>query len=228
MRLLSLLMFFTISCQHSNSTTKNNFDDDWQDLVATGTLDLEPNGENESLEGVWDFDEEQGLLVTIANDDEKKIFDLKTKELYLDFIIEFEFALSDGGNSGIKYYVDNSLPAVGLEYQIIDSKHKDSKLPRRKTASLYDLFPAKGAELKPIGEFNKAKIIANAGNIQHWLNGELVLEANIDGDDFSKAKKRSKFEELDGFAYSRPSIVVLQHHGEVVSFRNVRIRHLID
>lgn len=154
--------------------------------------------------------------------------DIITTRTFKDFEFTAEFKISDGGNSGIKYFL---LPNtnLGCEFQIIDDKkHADAMLGEngnRKTAALYDIMPPNpNKPYKPAGEWNTIRIITKGNHVEHWLNGVKVLEYEKGSEAFREAIARSKFNKTAGFAETSPSPILLQAHGDKVSFRNIKIR----
>jgi len=167
--------------------------------------------------------------------------DIVTTEEFSDFELKLDFRISKGTNSGIKYYVTENEgevvgSAFGLEYQILDDKnHPDANKGRngnRKLASLYDMIPAKNTNPNPIGEWNHARIISNNGHVEHWLNGEKVLEYERGSENFRKMVKMSKYSAPEYDAYgerfgeAEEGHILLQEHGHNVSFRNIKIKTL--
>lgn len=161
--------------------------------------------------------------------------DIVTVGTYGDFELKVDFKLTEGANSGIKYYVDTDLnkgpgSSIGLEYQILDdARHPDAKLGNHKgsrtLASLYDLIqadPDKPAH--PIGEWNSAHIISKGGHVEHWLNGMKVLEYKRGSEDFRKLVSESKYAKWPNFGEAEKGHILLQDHGDRVSFKNVKIR----
>ena len=163
--------------------------------------------------------------------------DIITKEQFGNFELELECRLTEGANSGIKYFVVNTFPGnkgnyLGLECQLIDNeRHEDAKLGRdgnRKMASLYDLIPAKiTRKILPPGKWNKIRIIVNGSHVEHWLNGEKVLEFNRHSNEYRELVRISKYNNLEGFGEHGKGHILLQGHSDEVSFRNIRIREII-
>ena len=170
--------------------------------------------------------------------------DLLTRARFASFELALDFRLSAGANSGFKYFVQpdlrpidaNGVPAatgsaIGCEYQLLDDlRHPDAKLGRdgnRTLASLYDLIPAT-AEKRPnaIGEWNTARIVARGPRVEHWLNGGKVLEYERGSGDFRRLVAESKYRNIPGFGEWPDGHVLLQDHGDEVSFRNLKIRVL--
>jgi hypothetical protein len=162
--------------------------------------------------------------------------DIVTVETFPAFDLKLDFRLTPGANSGVKYYVDTDLnkaegSAIGLEYQLLDdARHPDAKEGRggnRTLASLYDLIPAAaGKKAKPIGEWNEARILSNGRHVEHWLNGEKVLEYERGSAEFRRLVAESKYKVWPAFGEKPSGNILLQDHGNRVDFRNVKIKVL--
>jgi hypothetical protein len=159
--------------------------------------------------------------------------DIVTLNEYSSFELTVDFKLTEGANSGIKYFVIEQQPktpgsAKGLEYQVLDdAKHPDAKLGingNRTLASLYDIMPAKNKKVKPIGEWNRARILVKGKHVEHWLNGAKVLEFERGGKDFLAHKAESKFKDIPEFGEYKKGRILLQDHGNQVFYRNIKIR----
>jgi len=163
--------------------------------------------------------------------------DIVTEVPYGDFELLVDFKLSPGANSGIKYYVDTEInrgegSAIGLEYQILDDAlHPDAKLGNhegsRTVSSLYDLMRAvPDKPIQAIGEWNTAYILSRDKHVEHWLNGMKVLEYERGSDAFRKLVAKSKYVVWPGFGELEKGSILLQDHGDEVSFKNIKIRPL--
>jgi hypothetical protein len=161
--------------------------------------------------------------------------DLITTETYENFEFTFEWKISEGGNSGIKYNVSEDMStsnppqsaALGFEYQVLDDEnHADGVDPTHRSASLYDMIPPENKALKPVGEFNQSRIVFNKNLGEHWLNGTKVLEYNLSTTQFDSLLAASKYKIYPGFGDKRKGHLVLQDHTDDVWYRNLKIKVL--
>jgi hypothetical protein len=161
--------------------------------------------------------------------------DIVTVSKYKNFELIVDFMYKPGANSGIKYFVDTeinngALASIGCEYQILDDNlHPDAKLGiagNRKLAGLYDLIAPKNQKDNGPDKWNRAVIIVNGNRVQHWLNGQMTLEYERGNDKWRELVATSKFKTSPGFGEVKEGRILLQEHGNVVSFKNIKIREL--
>jgi len=185
-----------------------------------------------------------GLLTIQATNGEESAGpgDIITEQKYSNFEFELEFKITEGANSGIKYFVDPELnkgpgSAIGLEFQILDdNNHPDAKkgvLGNRTVGSAYDLIAAKNlihpgqAKRKlfnGVGQWNKARILVNDGKVEHWLNNIKVVEFDRHSQIFQALVNYSKYKDWPSFGQLPEGNILLQDHGNTVHFRSIKIR----
>lgn len=187
--------------------------------------------------GGWVIRNGTMTILGSAGGEAANVGDIVTRDQYSAFDLSFEFRMSRGANSGVKYFVtlneDTKGSAIGLEYQILDDKvHPDAKLGRngdRTLASLYDLIPAKKQErfIRPIGAWNTGRIIVYPNNhVEHYLNGVKVLEYERGSKEFKDLVKISKYVIWKNFGEAKQGHILLQDHGFEVNFRSIKIKPL--
>lgn len=185
--------------------------------VKNGALCNTSKGGGESTNG--------GDIITIAE--------------YDNFELSWEWKmLTPGGNSGVKYFVqegksENEKYGYGIEYQLLDDANHpwmmEGKMEPgdyRTVAAAYELFPAKNKKLKMLGEYNHSKVGVKDGKVTHWLNGIKVLEFDRFSDEFKQKVSESKFANVENFGQWDSGHILFQDHGSEVCFKNIKIREL--
>ncbi|MDT0647996.1 DUF1080 domain-containing protein [Zunongwangia sp. F260] len=182
---------------------------------------------------------ENGELIVLSSGGEESAAggDIVTTNLYEDFELKFDFKLTEGANSGVKYYVDTDInkgpgSSIGLEYQVLDDEnHPDAKLGNhegsRTLASLYDLIQANpNKPVNPPGEWNSGRIVSKDNHVEHWLNGTKVLEYERRSEDYRQLVAESKYDQWPQFGEKDQGHILLQDHGDRVAFKNIKIKTL--
>jgi len=159
--------------------------------------------------------------------------DILSDGQFEQFELQWEWKIAPSGNSGLKYFVlESRNAALGHEYQMIDdnleadASHGSGK---RVTAAFYDVLkPAIKPHPKAAGEINQSRVVVKADKVQHWLNGEKVLEYSCGSPALKSAVAESKFKNVPGFGERVRGHILLQEHGSPVWFRNLKLRELSD
>ena len=199
--------------------------------------------------------------------------DLVSKETYQDFELAFDWKISPGGNSGVKYRIQEfpillaaerqphgvkfedlvdaavkdhvtsrsvikpgekaQIYVIGFEYQLIDNgRHPDAlRGPLYQSGSVYSIFPPSRDVTRPVGEFNHSQLVLKGNHVEHWLNGEEVVDADLDSPPVKEtlAKRWAKDSPVYNLLVNQPKKlcpISLQNHGDAVWFRAIKIRKL--
>jgi hypothetical protein len=229
----------------TNDLTPKEKEEGWKllwDGVSTegwrgARLDVFPQGGWSMENGVLSLEKGDGGESTNGGD-------IVTIKKYKDFILEVDFLITKGANSGIKYFVDPDLntgegSAIGCEYQILDNKnHPDAKMGvagNRTLGSLYDLIKADallhGEDESPlrfngIGSWNRARIEVHGSKVSHHLNGVKIVEYERGTQMWKALVAYSKYKDWPAFGEAETGHILLQDHGDVVSFKNIKILEL--
>ena len=158
--------------------------------------------------------------------------DIVTENEYDNFDLQLEWKVAPKGNSGIMFYVkeDPQYPYpwhTGPEIQVLDNAgHADAQITKHRAGDLYDLISASKETVKPAGEWNSVRIVANKGKLDCYLNGEHVINTTLWNDEWNKLVANSKFKDMPGFGKFQRGKISLQDHGDNVWFRNIKIKSL--
>ena len=156
--------------------------------------------------------------------------DLMTVEQFSDFELRLEWKISENGNSGIIYHVvtgDEYPYESGPEFQVLhNAGHKDGANPITAAGSNYAMHPPVKDVTRPVGEWNDIRLIVTGTHVEHWMNGVKLLEFAQFSPDWYARVKASKFSKMPPYGRHMRGHLVLQDHGALVTFRNIKIKTL--
>ncbi|HKK63509.1 MAG TPA: DUF1080 domain-containing protein [Bacteroidales bacterium] len=198
---------------------------------------------DEFPEGGWHIANGELIVEEAGGAESRNGGDIVTIDKYENFILEVDFSFTKGANSGIKYFVDTELnqgagSSIGCEFQILDdAHHPDAKKGldgNRTLASLYDLIPADARRYNPNLRkkrsngygWNRAKVVVKGDDVEHYLNGILVVKYNRGGQEWKDLVAKSKYSVWPNFGEARKGNILLQDHGNEVHFKNIKIKTL--
>jgi hypothetical protein len=156
--------------------------------------------------------------------------DIMTAEQFDNFELRLEWKISKNGNSGIMFRVTQDggqTYETGPEFQVLDNAgHKDGGNSLTSAGSNYALHPPVRDVTRPVGEWNDVRLIVNGAHVEHWMNGVKLLEYELWSDDWNERVKASKFNKMPHYGRAKRGHIVLQEHGNLVWYRNIRIKPL--
>lgn len=223
----SVALFFACASPKKETKEAPATEPQWVSLFDGQTL----NGFKtfkDTEQNCWDV--QDGALHCKSAKYADKRADMMTVAQFENFELEFEWKISAGGNSGVMYRVVEDFDAPylsGPEYQVIDDTgYKGDLSEMQKAGANYDMHVAENKQLKPIGEWNQAKILVNGSHVEHWLNGAKVVEYELWSTDWNDRKAKSKWQSVPGYGMSKRGAIDFQDHGDEVWYRNIRVREL--
>ena len=158
--------------------------------------------------------------------------DIVTRREFRNFELELEWRIAACGNSGVFFNVQENenvqyVWQTGPEMQILDNTcHPDGKLPETSAGSNFALHAPARDVTSAAGSWNRARLVHRDGHVEHWLNGEKLLEYVLGSAAWNERVSNSKFAAMPLYGRARSGHIALQDHGDRVSFRNIRVREL--
>jgi cytochrome c len=236
----SLGIFFSALCglfivqlsfaQH-NTLTKKEQKEGWKLLFDGKTTAGWRKFKSDKIGSAWKVENGELYLDPTVKERAQR-GDIITDGEYENFELSLEWKIDSCGNSGIMYNVveDEKYSYVwltGPEMQVLDNVcHKDAQIEKHRAGDLYDLIKCKTETVKPAGEWNVAKIIANKAKYEFWLNGTKVVEFTMHTPEWDALVQGSKFKSMPDFGKATKGHLSLQDHGDKVWFRNIKIKEI--
>lgn len=225
--ILAGLLFLAAAC-HAPAAAPNSLSaaeraDGWR-LLFDGrtTAGWRTYKEREPLPG-WQV--EDGALVMTGGGG-----DLVTRQSFGSFELRLEWRIAAGGNSGIFYHVTDTGRAVwesGPEMQVLDDeRHPDGRDPKTSAGACYALYAPARRATRPVGEWNRVRLVVDGPRVEHWLNGELLCTYELGSEDWRARVAASKFAAYPSFGVAGEGHIALQDHGDRVEYRSIAIRPL--
>jgi hypothetical protein len=156
--------------------------------------------------------------------------DIITNDEFGNFELSIDWKIEPGGNSGIFYRASEEKDEIywnAPEMQVLDdAKHPDGQNPLQSAGAAYDLYPAPRGHVRPGGEWNTARLVVNGNHVEQWLNDFKMVEFELGSRDWDSKIAGSKFKPHPKFGKNAQGHIGLQDHGNVVAFRNIKIRAL--
>jgi len=176
---------------------------------------------------------EDGALVCLGAAEHDTGGDIVTDREFDNFELVWDWKLEGGSNSGVMYHVVEDPKykgpyETGPEYQMIDDEGWPGELEEwQKTGADYAMNLANDKKkVKPIGEWNNSKIVYDNGHVEHWLNGEKIVEFEVGTDEWNKEKEEGKWKDFPDYASVKKGKIALQDHGKKAYFKNIKIKEL--
>jgi hypothetical protein len=212
-----------------NKLTSKEVKEGWQ-LLWDGSTNAGWRGYRTATFPAAGWEMKDGILTVLPPQAPAKSGgDIITIKTYKNFELSIDFLYTPGANSGIKYFIDGKTN-VGCEYQVLDDKlHPDAKLGKdgnRTLAGLYDLIPPKNKTDNGPDKWNTAKIIVKGNHVEHWLNGQMTVSYERGDAAWKALVATSKFKDAANFGEAAEGHILLQDHGNKVSYKNIKIREI--
>jgi len=212
----------------NNKLTDKEIKDGWK-LLWDGKTSTGWRSYNKPGFPATGWEMKDGIMTVMPPQQGKSGGDIITESTFKNFELSVDFMYTPGANGGIKYFIDGKTN-VSCEYQILDDKlHPDAKLGKngdRTLAGLYDLIPPKSKKDNGPNQWNTATIIVKGNHVEHWLNGQMTVSYERGDAAWKALVETSKFKGSPNFGEAAEGHILLQDHGNKVSFRNIKIREI--
>ena len=221
----ALCIFSLAGCAHGQPVPPGVKAGPWTDLLGPDAVTHWRGYRVDSLPSAWAFDPATGVLTRTRPGG-----DIVTRQEYADFELVVEWRVGEKGNSGIFYHATEGTAVIyenAPEMQILDNTaHNDGKNTLTSAGANYGLDAPVRDVTRPLGEWNTARIVVIGPHVEHWLNGVKLLEYELWTPEWTAKVAKTKFAQWPTYGLARRGRIGLQEHGDVASFRHIRIREL--
>jgi len=214
-----------------NALTEQEIKAGWKLLFDGKTTNGWRGYKKEGMPPGWEVRE--GILVRVKGGEGGKGAgggdDIVTVDQYDNFELSLEWKIVDGGNSGVLYRVTEDAVTswhVAPEMQVLDNAKYKGRDTRQLAGALYDLYAPTKETFRGSGQWNQARVVADGNRVEHWLNGEKIVEFEIGSEDWNRRVTASKFKDKPKFAKATKGYICLQDHSDRVEYRNIKVRPL--
>ncbi|MFO0507525.1 MAG: DUF1080 domain-containing protein [bacterium] len=235
-KLLTTLLFclFVGFASAQNTLTEKEIKAGWKLLFEGKTLAGWHNFKSDKIGEAWSVNDGAIHLnkTQQAGFQVKGGGDIVTQDEFENFELQLEWKIAPCGNSGIIFNVVESpeyeyVWQTGPEMQVLDNTcHPDAKIEKHRAGNLYDLIKSPTESVKPANEWNEVRIVSNKGKLVLWLNDVKQVETEMFTPAWEALIKGSKFKDMPGFGKARKGKISLQDHGDLVWYRNIKIKEL--
>jgi hypothetical protein len=231
--LTSILLLFIGCGSAQDSSSKDSNDSDWINLFDGSDLSgyrifAFPDANSDR----WTAEDGVLSLAARAEGSKSKLDLIITTESIGDFEFSFEWKMSPGGNGGIFYMVKDDPQYTkpwhtGLEMQLLDNGgHVEGKIKTHRSGDLYDLIESNKDTTLPAGEWNQSRIVRRGNEVEQWMNGNLAVSFTIGSSEWNALISKSKYAEWPEYGKVDQGHLILQDHGDQISFRNLKLKEL--
>ena len=214
-----------------NTLTKKEEKDGWKLLFDGKTTNGWRKFNGNKVPAAWKV-QDGALFFDNTVTDRGERGDIITEGEYENYEFSYDWKIDSCGNSGVMFNVVEDQKyrtpwLTGPEMQVLDNTcHPDAKIEKHRAGDLYDLVKSKTEPVKPVGEWNQARIVSNKGKYEFWLNGTKIVEFTMHTPEWDALVAGSKFKTMPDFGKAKKGHFALQDHGDKVWFRNIKIKEL--
>ncbi len=231
--LASILLLFQGCGSAQDSSSKASSGSDWIRLFDGSDLSnyrifAFPDANSDR----WTAEDGVLSLAARAEGSKSKLDLIITSEPLGDFEFSFEWNISPGGNGGIFYMVNDDPQYTkpwhtGLEMQLLDNGgHEEGQIKTHRSGDLYDLIESNKETTLPAGEWNQSRIVRKGNDVEQWMNGNLAVSFTIGSSEWKELISKSKYAEWPEYGKIDRGHLILQDHGDQISFRNLKLKEL--